>query len=63
MAEQRLKKHMSMSSKNALSNTIIYILLVIMSVVWLLPFVFITFESFRLLQYLLLFSKQYLFYQ
>ena len=47
MGERKLKRHMSMSSKNAISNTIIYIVLVIMSVVWLIPFVFIVFESFR----------------
>ncbi len=35
------------ASKN-LSNTIIYIILVIISIIWLLPFVFILLESFRM---------------
>lgn len=41
------KKHMGMKTKNAISNTFIYIILVIMSVIWLIPFVFIVLESFR----------------
>lgn len=45
--ENSMKKHMGLKAKNAISNTIIYIILVIMSIVWLLPFVFIMFESFR----------------
>lgn len=41
------KKHMSMKRKNAISNTIIYIILIAMAVIWLIPFVFIVLESFR----------------
>lgn len=41
------KTHMSQKSKNTLSNTIIYFILVVMCVVWILPFIFIVFESFR----------------
>ncbi|MBO7698040.1 MAG: ABC transporter permease subunit [Erysipelotrichaceae bacterium] len=47
MAEPIKKKHMGLKAKERLSNTIIYILLVIMSVVWLIPFIFLVFESFR----------------
>ncbi|MCH5165214.1 MAG: ABC transporter permease subunit [Clostridiales bacterium] len=38
---------MSQKKKNTIINSIIHVLLVIMAVVWLLPFVFILFESFR----------------
>lgn len=41
------KRHMGMKAKNRVSNTVIYIILAIMTVVWLLPFVFILFQSFR----------------
>ncbi len=42
-----MKQHMGMSAKNRISNTLIYIVLVIMSIVWLAPFVFIVLQSFR----------------
>ncbi|MDO4198971.1 MAG: ABC transporter permease subunit [Erysipelotrichaceae bacterium] len=45
MAEN--KRHMGMKAKNRLSNTLIYILLIIISIVWLIPFVFLVCESFR----------------
>ena len=41
------KRHMGIKAANRLSNTAIYILLVIISVIWLLPFVFILLQSFR----------------
>ena len=41
------KKHMGIKARNRLSNTIIYIVLTIMSVVWLFPFFCIVCESFR----------------
>ena len=41
------KRHMGMSKKNAISNTFIYIILIIMSIIWLIPFIFIVLESFR----------------
>lgn len=41
------KRHMGLKTLNRVSNTTIYILLVIISVVWLLPFVFILLQSFR----------------
>ncbi len=41
------KKHMGMSTSRAISNTIAYIVLVIMSVIWLIPFFCIFCESFR----------------
>ncbi|MBR0418528.1 MAG: ABC transporter permease subunit [Erysipelotrichaceae bacterium] len=41
------KKHMGLKAKERLSNTIIYIILIIMSIVWLIPFIFLVFESLR----------------
>ena len=41
------KKHMGMRAKTRLSNTIIYVILTIMSIVWLFPFFCIVCESFR----------------
>ena len=45
--QPRLKRHMGQKASNAISNTIIYIILVVMSFVWLLPFIFIVLQSFR----------------
>ncbi|MCR5009727.1 MAG: ABC transporter permease subunit [Clostridia bacterium] len=36
-----------MKAKNRISNTVIYVVLVIMSIVWLIPFFCIVFQSFR----------------
>ena len=41
------KRHMGQKALNRISNSAIYILLVIISVIWLLPFVFIVLQSFR----------------
>ena len=41
------KRHMGLKTANALSNTAIHIILVIISVIWLLPFIFIVLQSFR----------------
>ncbi|MBQ9036719.1 MAG: sugar ABC transporter permease [Erysipelotrichaceae bacterium] len=41
------KKHMGIKAKTRLSNTIIYIILTVMSIVWLFPFFCIVCESFR----------------
>ena len=45
--EQQEKRHMGQKTKRRIANTIIYIVLVILSIVWLLPFVFIIFQSFE----------------
>ena len=42
-----LKRHMGLKASNTISNTIIYVLLVIMSIVWLIPFICIVLQSFR----------------
>ena len=41
------KRHMGMKALNRVSNGSIYILLILISVIWLIPFVFIVFQSFR----------------
>ncbi len=46
LTKQRV--HMGMKLKNRLSNTAIYIILIAMSVLWLIPFFCIFFESFRI---------------
>ncbi|MCR5564588.1 MAG: sugar ABC transporter permease, partial [Gammaproteobacteria bacterium] len=51
MDEQKLltpKRHMSQKTKNVISNTAIYIVLGIMSIIWLVPFVAIVLQSFRM---------------
>ena len=42
-----MKQHMGMRATNAISNTVIHIVLIVMSVIWLMPFVFIVLQSFR----------------
>ena len=42
------KRSMGLRASRAVSNTIIYIVLVIMSVVWLIPFICIVLQSFRI---------------
>lgn len=41
------KSHMGQRAKNRIANTVIYVILAVMSVVWILPFVGILLESFR----------------
>ena len=43
-----MKQHMGIRAANTLSNTVIYILLIVISVIWLLPFIFIVLQSFRM---------------
>ena len=42
------KRHMKLSTFNRTTNIIVYILLVIMSIIWLFPFFAIVLESFRM---------------
>lgn len=39
--------HMGLKAKSRLSNTVIYVILILMSIIWLTPFVCILLESFR----------------
>ena len=41
------KQHMGMKTKRIISNTLIYAVLIIMCVVWIIPFICIVLESFR----------------
>lgn len=45
--QQTLKRHMGLKTLNRISNTAIYTLLVCISIIWLIPFIFITLQSFR----------------
>lgn len=40
--------HLGMRAKSTISNTVIYVILVLMSIIWLTPFVCILLESFRI---------------
>ena len=42
-----VKQHMGMKKKARISNTFIYIILILMSIIWLFPFVSIVLQSFR----------------
>ena len=44
---KKIKKHMGMRAKKNIGNTAMYIFLVLITVIWLIPFVFIVLESFR----------------
>ena len=46
-AQAVMKQHMGLKASQRLSNIIIYILLSIMAVIWLIPFVLIVLQSFR----------------
>ena len=46
-SEAPVKSHMGQRAKNRISNTVIYVILSVMCVVWILPFVGILLESFR----------------
>ncbi len=43
----RHPNHIGMRAKNTISNTIIYVVLILMSVIWLIPFICILLQSFR----------------
>ncbi len=42
-----MKQHMGLKASRTLGNTLIYILLIVISIIWLVPFVFILLQSFR----------------
>ena len=45
--ENSMKRHMGMKAASRISNTIIHLILVFISVIWLIPFVCIVIQSFR----------------
>ena len=47
METKSMKQHMGMRAANTISNTVIHVLLVIISVIWLIPFVCIVLQSLR----------------
>ena len=47
-AIEREKRHMGLKASARISNTLIYILLVVISIIWLIPFVCIVLQSFRM---------------
>lgn len=47
METKPIKQHMGIRAANAISNTIIHILLIVISVIWLIPFICIVLQSFR----------------
>jgi len=47
MSEATAKRHMGLKTSRAISNTAIHVLLVVISIIWLVPFVCIVLQSFR----------------
>ena len=47
MSETSMKRHMGLKASRTLGNTLIYILLTVLSVIWLVPFFCIVLQSFR----------------
>jgi len=43
----KAKRHLGIKATNAISNTLIYLVLIVMTVIWLIPFVCIVLQSFR----------------
>ena len=46
-SQPKMKKHMGLKASRTVGNTLIYILLITISIIWLIPFVFIVLQSFR----------------
>lgn len=44
---QAPKRHMGLKAKTTIANTIVYIILVAMSIIWIAPFIFIVLQSFN----------------
>ena len=47
METNSMKRHMGLRAANTLTNTVIHVLLVVISIIWLLPFACIILQSFR----------------
>ena len=47
MNETLEKRHLGLRASRAISNTVIYVILVVMSMIWLFPFICIVLQSFR----------------
>ena len=46
-SQPKMKQHMGLKASRTIGNTLIYILLIVISIIWLIPFVFIVLQSFR----------------
>jgi arabinogalactan oligomer/maltooligosaccharide transport system permease protein len=46
-AQAAIKQHMGLKASARISNTVIYVILVLMSIIWLIPFICIVLQSFR----------------
>ncbi len=46
--KKKIRRHMGLRASSAISNSVIHVLLVIISIIWLIPFVCIVLQSFRL---------------
>lgn len=44
---EKEKRHMGLKTKTIIGNTVIYVILGLMSIIWLIPFIFIVLQSFR----------------
>ena len=47
MSEVTAKRHMGLRTSRAITNTAIHILLIAISIIWLIPFICIVLQSFR----------------
>ena len=47
MSEVTAKRHMGLKTSRAITNTAIHVLLIVISIIWLIPFVCIVLQSFR----------------
>lgn len=47
MSEPTMKRHMGLKASRTLANTLIYVLLIAISIIWLIPFFCIVLQSFR----------------
>ncbi len=47
MSETSMKRHMGLKASRTLGNTLIYVLLIVISAIWLIPFFCIVLQSFR----------------
>ena len=47
MSETSMKRHMGLKASRTLANTLIYVLLIAISIIWLVPFFCIVLQSFR----------------
>ena len=48
MSEATAKRHMGLKTSRAITNTAIHVLLIVISIIWLIPFICIVLQSFRM---------------